>query len=215
MNLGNCIQWQSPWQPNYRTSPSLCNVPCAYYTIHVLLLTPPASSNHSSTFSDNSFAKISYNQNHAVHSILCFTFSLRVSEIYPCVVHNNISSSSCFRLLFHPTQFVCLLISWWTFGFLPVWGWNVHTFLWEYMKEMGIPDHLTCLLRNPYAGQEAKVRTRHGTTDWFQIGKGARQGCMLSPCLFNLYAEYIMRNAGLNEAQAGIKISGRNINNLK
>ena len=80
---------------------------------------------------------------------------------------------------------------------------------------MGIPDHLTCLLRNLYAGQEATVRTGHGTTDWFQIGKGVRQGCILSPCLFNLYAEYIMRNAGLEEAQAGIKIAGRNINNLR
>ena len=80
---------------------------------------------------------------------------------------------------------------------------------------MEIPDHLTCLLRNLYAGQEATVRTRHGTTDWFQIGKGVRQGCILSPCLFNLYAEYIMRNAGLDEAQAEIKIVGRNINNLR
>ena len=80
---------------------------------------------------------------------------------------------------------------------------------------MGIPDHLTCLLRNLYAGQEATVRTGHGTTDWFQIGKGVRQGSILSPCLFNLYAEYIMRNARLDEAQAGIKISGRNINNLR
>ena len=80
---------------------------------------------------------------------------------------------------------------------------------------MGIPDHLTCLLKNLYAGQEATVRTGHGTTDWFQIGKGVRQGCILSPYLFNLYAEYIMRNAGLEEAQAGIKISGRNINNLR
>ena len=77
------------------------------------------------------------------------------------------------------------------------------------------PDHLTCLLRNLYAGQEATVRTGHGTTDWFQIGKGIHQGCILSPCLFNLYAEYIMRNAGLEEAQAGIKIAGRNINNLR
>ena len=77
---------------------------------------------------------------------------------------------------------------------------------------MGIPDHLTCLLRNVYAGQEATVRTGHGTTDWFQIGKGVRQGCILSPCLFNLHAEYIMRNAGLEEAQAGIKIARRNIN---
>ena len=80
---------------------------------------------------------------------------------------------------------------------------------------MGIPDYLTCLLRNLYAGQEATVRTGHGTTDWFQIGKGVRQGCILSPCLFNLYAEYIMRNAGLEETQAGIKIAGRNINNLR
>ena len=80
---------------------------------------------------------------------------------------------------------------------------------------MGIPDHLTCLLRNLYAGQEATVRTGHGTTDWLQTGKGVRQGCILSPCLPNLYAEYIMRNAGLEEAQAGIKIAGRNINNLR
>ena len=80
---------------------------------------------------------------------------------------------------------------------------------------MGIPDHLTCLLRKLYAGQEAAVRPGHGTTDWFQIGKGVRQGCILSPCLFNFYAEYIMRNAGLEEAQAGIKIAGRNINNLR
>ena len=80
---------------------------------------------------------------------------------------------------------------------------------------MGIPDHLTCLLRNLYAGQEATVRTRHGTMDWFKIGKGVRQGCLLTPCLFNFYAEYIMQNAGLEEAQAGIKIAGRNINNLR
>ena len=80
---------------------------------------------------------------------------------------------------------------------------------------MGIPDHLTCLLRNIYAGQEATVRTGHGTTDWFQIGKGVQQGCILSPCLFNFYAEYIMRNVGLDEAKAGIKIAGRNINNLR
>ena len=80
---------------------------------------------------------------------------------------------------------------------------------------MGIPDHLTCLLRNLYAGQKATVRTRHGTTDWFQIGKGVRQSCVLSPCLFNLYAKYIMRNAGLVEGQAEIKIAGRNINNLR
>ena len=87
--------------------------------------------------------------------------------------------------------------------------------LWKILKEMGIPDHLTCLLRNLYAGQEATVRTGHGTTDWFQIGKRVRQGCILSPCLLNFYAEYIMRNAGLEEAQAGIKIAGRYINNLR
>ena len=87
------------------------------------------------------------------------------------------------------------------------------TINWKILKEMGAPDHLTCLLRNLYAGQEATVRTGHGTTDWFQIGKGVRQGYILSPCLFNLYAENIMRNAGLEEAQAGIKIAGRNINN--
>ena len=86
---------------------------------------------------------------------------------------------------------------------------------WKILKEMGIPDHLTCLLRNLHAGQEATVRTRHETTDWFQLGKGVCQGCILSPCLFNLYAEYIMRNAGLDEAQTGIKIAGRNINNLR
>ena len=84
-----------------------------------------------------------------------------------------------------------------------------------FLKEMGIPDHLTCLLRNQYAGKEATVRTEHGTTDWFQIGKEVRQGCILSPCLSNLYAEYIMRNTGLEEAQAGIKITRRNINNLR
>ena len=86
---------------------------------------------------------------------------------------------------------------------------------WKILKEMGIPDHLTCLLRNLYAGQDATVRTERGTTDWFQIGKGVRQGCILLPRLFNLYAEYIMRNAGLDEAQAGIKIAGRSINKLR
>ena len=90
-----------------------------------------------------------------------------------------------------------------------------HNKLWKILKEIEIPDHLTCLLRNLYAGQEATVRTGHGTTDWFQIGKGVRQGCILTPCLFNLYAEYITRNAGLEEVQAGIKIAGRNINNLR
>ena len=86
---------------------------------------------------------------------------------------------------------------------------------WKILEEMGISDHLTCLLRNLYAGQEATVRTGHGTTDWFQIRKGILHGCILSPCLFNLYAEYILRNIGLDEEQAGIKIAGRNINNLK
>ena len=90
-----------------------------------------------------------------------------------------------------------------------------HNKLWEILQEMGIPDHLTCLLRNLYAGQEAAVRTGHGKTDWFQVGKGVRQGYILSPCLFNLYAEYIMKNAGLDEAQTGIKIAGRNINHLR
>ena len=90
-----------------------------------------------------------------------------------------------------------------------------HNKLWKILKEMGISDHLTCLLRNLHAGQEATVRNGHGTTDWFQTGKGVCRGCILSPCLFNLYAEYVMRNPGLEEAQGGIKIAGRNINNLR
>ena len=90
-----------------------------------------------------------------------------------------------------------------------------HNKLWEILQEMGILDHRICLLRNLYAGQEATVRTGHGTTDWFQIGKGVRQGCIMPPCLFNLYAEYIMQNAGLDEAQSGVKIARRNINNLR
>ena len=90
-----------------------------------------------------------------------------------------------------------------------------HNKLWKTLKEMGIPDHLTCLLRNLYAGQEATVIIGHGTTNWLQIGKGVRQGCILSPCLFNLNAEYIMSHAGLEEVQAGIKIAGRNINNFR
>ena len=89
------------------------------------------------------------------------------------------------------------------------------TINWKILIQVGIPEHLTCLLRNLYAGQEATVRSGHRTTDWFQIGKGVRQGCILSPCLLNFYAEYIMRNAGLKEAQAGIKIAGRNLNNLR
>ena len=87
--------------------------------------------------------------------------------------------------------------------------------LWKILQEMGIPDHLTCILRNLHAGQEATVRTGHGTMDWFQIGKGVHQGCILSPCLFNFYEEYIMQNAGLDEAEAGIKISRRSISNLR
>ena len=90
-----------------------------------------------------------------------------------------------------------------------------HSKLWKILQEMGMPDHLTCLLTNLYAGQEATIRIGHGTMDWFQIGKGVCQSCILSPCLFNLYAKYIMQNAGLDEAQAGIKIAGRNINNLR
>ena len=93
--------------------------------------------------------------------------------------------------------------------------WVDHNKLWKILKDMGTPDHLTCILRNLYARQEATIRTGHGTTDWFQIGKEIRQSCILSPCLFNLYAEYLMRNAGLDEAQAGIKIARRNINNLR
>ena len=90
-----------------------------------------------------------------------------------------------------------------------------HNKVWKILREMGVLDHLTCLLRNLYAGQEARVRTRHETTDCFKTGKGVRQGCILSPCLFNFYAEYTIRNVGLDEAQAGIKIAGRNINNLR
>ena len=98
---------------------------------------------------------------------------------------------------------------------MPVFDCVDHNKLWKILKEMGIPDHLTCLLRNLYAGQEVIARTGHGTTDWFQIGKRVLQSCILSPCLFNLYAEYITRNAGLEEAQAGIKIAGSNISNLR
>ena len=99
-------------------------------------------------------------------------------------------------------------------NYTKVFDWVDHNKLWKILQEMGIPGHLTCLLRNLYTGQEATVRTGHGTTDWFQIGKGVHQGYILSPCLFNLHAESIMRNAGLDEAQAGIKIARRNINNL-
>ena len=104
-------------------------------------------------------------------------------------------------------------IYFWFIDYAKVFDYVDHNKLWKILKEMGIPDHLTCLLRNLYAGQEATVRTGHGTTDWFQIGKEVRQGCILSPCLFNLYAEYIMRNARLDED--GIKIARRNINTLR
>ena len=100
------------------------------------------------------------------------------------------------------------------FEILTAFDYVEHNKLWKILKEMGIPDHLTCLLRNLYAGQEATVRTGYGT-DWFQIGKGVHEGCILSPCLFNLHAEYIIGNIALDEAQAGIKIAGRNINNLR
>ena len=106
-------------------------------------------------------------------------------------------------------------IYFWFIDYAKAFDYVDHNKLWKILKEMGISDHLTCLLRNLCAGQEATVRTGQGATDWFQIGKGVRQGGILSPCLFNLYAEYIMRNAGLEEAQAGIKIAGRNINNLR
>ena len=110
---------------------------------------------------------------------------------------------------FQKNAFFCFLYYTKAFDFVD------HNKLWKILQEMGIPDHLTCLLRNLYAGQETAVRTKHETMDWFQIMKGVRQGCILSPCLFNLYAEYIIQNAGLDEAQARIKMAGRNINNLR
>ena len=110
---------------------------------------------------------------------------------------------------FQKNIYICLI------DYAKVFDYVDHNKLWNVIKEMGIPDHLTCLLRNLYAAQEATVRTGHGTTDWFQIGKGACQGCTLSPCLFNLYAEFITRNTGVGEVQAGIKIARRNINNLR
>ena len=110
---------------------------------------------------------------------------------------------------FQKNTYFCLI------DYVNAFDWVDHNKLWKILKEMGIPNHLTCLLRNLYAGQEATVRTAHGTTDWFQIGKGVCQGCILSPYLFNLYAEYIIGNIGLEEAQAGIKITRRNINNLR
>ena len=106
-------------------------------------------------------------------------------------------------------------IYFWFIDYVKAFYWVDHNKLWKILQEIGIPDYLTCLLRNLYASQEATLRTRHGKPDWFQIGKGVRQGCILSPCLFNLYAEYIMRNFGLDEEQTGIKFAGRNINNLR
>uniref|UniRef100_A0A8B9WU08 RNA-directed DNA polymerase n=1 Tax=Bos mutus grunniens TaxID=30521 RepID=A0A8B9WU08_BOSMU len=131
-----------------------------------------------------------------------------------CVLDSSLSSDICFANIF-PTcgLFFIFLIG--SFSALCQSLCVHHNKPWKILKEMGIPHHLTCLLTNLYAGQEATVRTGHGTTDWFQIGKGVRQGCILSPCLFNLYAEYIMRNAGLEEAQAGIEMAGKNINNLR
>ena len=130
-----------------------------------------------------------------------------IPGIYKCSA--NVTSSSSFAALLHAQDKVVAKEAFSWFSWV-----NDHNVLID-LKEMGIPDHLTCLLRNLYAGQEATVRTGHGKTDWFQIGKGVCQGCILSPCLFNLCAEYIMRNAGLEDAQAGIKIAGRNINNLR
>ena len=124
-------------------------------------------------------------------------------------VLNPISPVFCYPSLLQINIYLCFIDSAKAFGCVD------HNKLWKILKAMGISDHLTCLLRNLYAGQEAAVRTGHGTTHWFQIGKGGRQVCILSPCLFNFYVEYIMRNAGLEEAQAGIKIAGRNINNLR
>ena len=123
--------------------------------------------------------------------------------------------SNCQHLLDHQKQAFQENIYFCFIDYAKAFDCVVHNKLWKILKEMGIPDHLTCLLRNLYAGQEATVRTGHGTIDWFQIGKGVHQGCILSSCLFNLNAEYIMRKAGLEEAQAGIKIAGRNINNLR
>ena len=141
---------------------------------------------------------------------LCFIFNLFLIDIH-------IQRSNCQHLLDHgKSKRVSekhLFLLYWLCQSLSLCGSQKK--LWIILKEMGIPDHLTCFLRNLYAGQEATVKTRHGTTDWFQIGKGVCQGYILSPCLFDLCAEYIMRNAGLEEAQAGIKIAGRNINHLR
>ena len=135
--------------------------------------------------------------------------------------HNNYHKASTLYVLKTQLYIKCDSYHQWLYGLVRqeeisgVLGQEDHNKLWKIPKEMGIPDHLTCLLRNLYAGQEATVRAGHGPTDRFQIGTGVRQGCILSPCFFNFYAEYIMRNAGLEEAQPGIKIARRNINNLR
>ena len=131
------------------------------------------------------------------------------------IILSKVSHRCKFRWIIEKAREFQKNISFCLIDYAKAFGCVDHNKLWKILKEMGIPDHLTCLLRNLYAGQEATVRTVHGTIDWFLIGKGVRQGCILSPCLFNFYAEYIMRNAGLEEAQAGIKIARRNINNLR
>ena len=148
--------------------------------------------------------------------MLCsFFFSFVVTKIFLCLkaeepeIKLPTSAGSSKKQEFQKNIYFCFI------DYAKVFDCVDHSKLWKIFKEMGIPDHLTGLLRNLYAGQEATVRTGHGTTDWFQKGKGLRQGCILSPSLFNLYAEYIMRNSGLLEAQAGIKTAGRNINNLR
>ena len=125
--------------------------------------------------------------------------------LYIANIHWIIEKARVFQKYIYSASLTTLKIS----------DWVDHNNLWKILQEMGIPDHLTCLLRNLYAGQEATDRMRHGTTDCFQVGKGVHQGCILSPCLFNLYAEYIMWNARLDNSQAGIKIARRNVNNLR
>ena len=157
---------------------------------------------------------------------MCY-YELAIIVNLPITSYNFISFYfKCFQAILLGDKFIIITsikLNYFLFFFVSLFCFKVctsfdcvdHNKLWKILKEMGIPDHLICLLRNLYAGQETTVRTGHGKTDWFQIGKGVRQGCVLSPCLFNLYAEYIMRNAGLEETQAGIKIAGRNINNLR
>ena len=143
--------------------------------------------------------RLNHHHCHEVFSICCLFWPFFANICWIMEKAREFQKNICSALLDYAKAFDCV----------------DHNKLWKILKEMGIPDHLICLLRNLYAGQEATVRTGHGTTDWFQIGKGVHRGCILSPCLFNLYAEYIMRNAGLDEAQAGIKIAGRNLNNLR